>query len=250
MSKRLSLTFMAILLSISVFATGNYKAWWAKGNEYYQQKNYDSAAFYFSQIADLQPGNAEVYYNLGNTYYKLNSIGKAVLNYERALKYNPSHKQATDNLYLTQGRIKNRIQPMPEIFFIRWWNGITQSNLTNIYAGIAVFLFLLFIGYRIVRRLGIFQYEAPIQLSAAIIALCSLFVILSIVSARNMTSSRAAVVMQEGAPMMREPKYGKSMSLIPEGIKVHINEQKGNWYEVALPDGRTGWLQESAIEKI
>src|SRR5690606_26240313 len=105
MSKIPSLTLIAMLLHISVFASGNYNDWWQKGNQYYEQKNYDSAAYYYNRIATLQPNDAEVYYNLVNTYYRLNLVGKAVLNYERALKYAPNHQLAADNLYLTQSRI-------------------------------------------------------------------------------------------------------------------------------------------------
>ncbi len=250
MSKRLSLIFMATLFSLSVFATGNYDDWWQKGNNYYEQKAYDSAELYFNKIAELKPRNAAVYYNLGNTYYRLNQIGKSVLNYERALKYDPNHKQAADNLYLAQGRIKNRIQHMPEIFFVRWWKGMTKNNLTNIYASLAIALFLLTIGYYIAKRLGYLQIDIPIQLSAAVIALCISFVFLGFASAKQLVSSTYAIVLKEGAPMMRTPKYGTSQSLIPEGIKVEIHDQQPGWVEVKLPDGRMGWLEQTSLEKI
>mgnify|MGYP000200150153 CR=1 FL=1 len=250
MSKRLSLIFIATLIHLSVSAAGNYEDWWQKGNNYFDQKAYDSAAMYFNKIATLQPHNAEVYYNLGNTYYRLNQVGKAVLNYERALKYDPGHKLAADNLYLTQSRITNRIQHIPEIFFVRWWKGMTGNNLTNIYAGIAAILFLAAIGYFIAKRMGYVNIDVPVQLSAAVIVLSAVFVFLSIASARGLVSSNHAIVMQEGAPMMKAPKYGTSQSLIPEGIKVEIHNQEPGWHEVKLPDGRMGWLEQTALEKI
>ncbi|MCB9046294.1 MAG: tetratricopeptide repeat protein [Chitinophagales bacterium] len=250
MSIRLSLTCIAILLNISVFANGNYEDWWQKGNNYYTQKNYDSAAYCYNQLAQLQPGNAEVYYNLGNTYYRLNLISKAILNYERALKAEPGHKQAADNLYLTQSRIKNRIQALPEIFFIRWWKSMTGNNLANIYAGIAAFLFLLLIGYQIAKKLGYLTLDVPVQATWAAVSLSVLFIILSIVSAQGSISATQAIVMQEEAQMMREPKYAQPLSLIPEGTKVDISKEEAGWYEVRLPDGRTGWLATATVEKI
>lgn len=250
MSKQLPLTFITVLLCISAFAKGNYASVWQKGNSAYQQKKFDSAAYYYNQIAEQEANNAEVYYNLGNTYYKLNNIGGAVLNYERALKINPGYKQASDNLYLTQSRINNRIQHMPEIFFVQWWKAMTRANLANTYAVIAVLLFLILLAYHITKRLRVTSFHAPVQLSAAVIVLSAVFIILSVVSATRLVSSREAVIMQEGTPMMQQPKYGTSQSLIPEGTKVEICNEKADWYEVTLPDGRTGWLQKSTIAKI
>src|SRR5580698_2386656 len=122
---------ISAIILISCFrsiAVGNYNTQWQKGTAFYQQMQYDSAAYYFEQVAALKPQNAEVYYNLGNTYYRLNKIPQAVLNYERALRINPEHKDANENLLLTQNRIINRIQPANEIFFITWWQAVTRQD--------------------------------------------------------------------------------------------------------------------------
>ncbi len=109
-------------------ATDNYAFDWQKGNSFYQQRQYDSAAWYYEQISAAKPGNAEVYYNLGNTYYRLNKINYAVLNYERALRLNPDYAEAKDNLLLAQSRITNHIQSAGDIFFISWWQATTHGR--------------------------------------------------------------------------------------------------------------------------
>jgi hypothetical protein len=52
------------------------------------------------------------------------------------------------------------------------------------------------------------------------------------------------------APLMNAEQKGKPLALIPEATTVQIKSERGSWLEVALPDGRTGWLQQSVIEKI
>lgn len=249
MSKQVLLLFVTYLLSSPLFAAGDHSQWWEKANELYSNEQYDSAAQYYERIAKKTPDNAEVYYNLGNAYYRLNNIGKAALNYERALKYKPGHKQASDNLYLTQSRITNRIQPVPEIFFLRWWRSITQSSFANTYAVIALIFFLLVIGYHIARRAGYIQKNYPVQLSIALLAIAALFITLSLVAGGRKTTNKFAIIMKE-APLMAKPEYGSSKSRIPEGTKVDICGKKSSWYEVTLPDGRTGWIQNTLIEKI
>lgn len=250
MNKQLLISFIAVFLFSFANAKEDYSLWWQKGNEYYKQKNYDSAAVFYQKIADMQPGNAIIYYNLGNTYYRLNNIGEAVLNYERALKLEPSYKEASDNLHLAQSRINNRIQEVPQIFFIRWWNGATKGNLANSYAIIAAFLFLAALGYFIARQLKAIQYTAPTQLTIGVFGLSIIFLGMSLVSAQKAVASDKAIVMQDGSPLMMQPKYGKSQSQIPEGTKVRICDEKPGWLEVTLPDGRIGWLENTSVVKI
>lgn len=250
MMRYLALLLVFFTLAYSAQAAGDYKQWWQKANELYDQKNYDSALQLYNKVAEEQPGSAEVYYNLGNTYYRLNDIGNAVLNYERALHLQPSYTEAADNLYLTQNRINNRIQPIPEIFFIKWWKSITRQGLANVYAIVALLLLLATVGYLIARRLGKISYNAPVQLVASAFILCGLFILLGMVAADRRAGSNKGVVMNEGTPMMAEPKYGKSLSLVPEGTTIHITGTQAGWHEITLPDGRNGWMQQEAISKI
>lgn len=250
MNKQLLISCIAVLLFSCANAREDYSQWWQKGNEYYKQKDYDSAAVFYQKIAAMQPGNAIIYYNLGNAYYRLNNIGEAVLNYERALKLEPSYKEASDNLTLAQSRINNRIPEVPQIFFVRWWNWATNGNLANSYAIVAAILFLTAIGYYIARQLKAIQYTAPSQLTIGFFVLCLVLLGMSLISAQKAVASNNAIVMQDGSPLMMQPKYGKSQSQVPEGTKVRICDEKPGWVEVTLPDGRIGWLENTSIVKI
>lgn len=245
MSKQLSL--LITLLTICTYAVAGNQRLWEQGNLYYQQGKYDSAIYSYEQI---EGRNTNVYYNLGNAYYKLNNIGGAILNYERALKADPKNNQAYENLYLTQTRINNRIQPVPRIFFIRWWNSLTQSNLANTYAILSVILFIVLMVYYSSKRLGLFDINLPNQLFVAIAAMCLIFIVLGATAANKQVATDIAIVMENNASLMKQPEYGNSSSLIPEGTKVNILKSKSDWYEVKLPDGRIGWMLKEDITKI
>ena len=135
-------------------AQGSPHQCWKQGNAFYQQKQYDSAAACFERIATHHPDDPKVFYNLGNTYYRLNKIGLAVLNYERALKRKPDYTQASENLALTQSRIPGFIQPVKDIFFIRWWKALTASGLIMVWSILSLILFIAFIGLLLYRRLN------------------------------------------------------------------------------------------------
>lgn len=239
-----------LLSSAAIRASDNYGLYWQKANTAYKQKNYDSAAHYYEKIANAKTTDYEVYYNLGNTYYKLNRIGFAILNYQKALHLNPSDKNIQDNLLLAQSRIPNRITEVQDIFFVRWWKSVTAASVANTWAMVSLILFLLLIGYAILSRLGKAPFPLPFQARAGGWSILILLVIISFIAAMRKADSNIAVVMGN-TNMMDKPGSGKSQN-IPEGTTIHLtgNDAKGNWHEVTLPDGKTGWMQKTDFIEI
>lgn len=244
---------LVLLVAFSAFyrtnAAGNENIYWKKANLLYEQKLYDSAAYYYGQIAAKDPCNAEVYYNLGNAYYRLNLIGPAVLNYEKALHINPAYKEAEDNLALTQVRISNRIQPMQEIFFLQWWSNLTSGSKAGLWAFITAAIFLLIIGVSLAKTFNKIS-RVPVQVFSALIIVNVLSLVLALSSAANMADSHKAVVMQNDAPIYPSPSQGKASNLVPEGTTVEITDNKATWVEIKLPDGRMGWIAQELISPI
>ncbi len=246
--RNLFLITAALIVSLQCYATGNYNSDWQKANSYYQQKQYDSAAIWYEQIAGLKPLNAEIYYNLGNTYYRLNKIGFAVLNYERAIKIKPDYKEAKENMILAQNRIANRIPEVADIFFVRWWEAITGAEKATAWAVTALVIFLLFIGLLLLKQLK--KMQTPVQLRGILVLLILCFLALAYISAQNSIQNKGAVIIAGDAPLMKSGLTGKPLLQVPEGTVVKIKEEKGDWLQVRLPNGVTGWLQKSLVSKI
>ncbi len=250
MRKTLYISAVFTLIGLQSLAIADYNAQWQKGTAYYQQKQYDSAAFCFEQIAAQKPQNAEVYYNLGNTYYRLNKVALAVLNYQRALHLKPDYKEAKDNLELTETRISNHIPYAGDIFFLDWWHSLTRPDKAGKWALFALTFFALIIASMLIRRFQKSERKLPVQLPGIFGFICVCYIVLAFVAAKNAQTSNGAVVMQNDAPLMNGEQKGKPLALVPEGTTVKILGEKGTWVEVSLPDGRTGWLQGNTIDKI
>lgn len=248
--RALALLVCLLLSSVAMHAADNYGTYWQKANAAYKQKNYDSAAHYYEQIASAKPADYEVYYNLGNTYYKLNRIGDAVLNYQRGLQLNPSDKKLQDNLLLAQSRIAGRIVEIEDIFFIRWWKSLTAASAANTWATVTLILFLLLIGYAILNRLGKAPFSLPFQAKAGGWVILILFIVISFVAAMRKADSHMAVIMNN-SQMMDKPPMGKSQP-VPEGTTIKLTGEitKGEWHEVILPDGKTGWMHKTDFVEI
>lgn len=242
----------AFLLSgtIPCMATSNPEDLWKKGNAFYEQKQYDSAAYYYEQIAAPKPKNSEIYYNLGNTYYRLNKVPQAILNYERALEIDPDNVAARDNLSSAQSRISNHIPRTNDIFFIEWWESITAGRHSGGWAAAALTVFVLIIISLWIRRFMRNGNKLPVQVPGILGFVCVCMLCLAFVSAANDAKATGAVVMEHDSPLMNDQQKGKPLALIPEGTTVKILDERGMWMEVSLPDGRSGWLLQSQVTKI
>jgi len=251
MSKLFSIAVLLLLCIAHCNASGNnYNEQWKKGNAFYQEKQYDSAAWYYEQLAALKPKNAAIYYNLGNTYYRLNRVSLAILNYERALRIDPKNMDAKDNLAISQSRISNHILPASDIFFINWWRSVTHQQNATGWSVAALLTFILIIASVWIRRFARNGNRLPVQLPGILGFICVCFLSLAFVAAANNERVTGAVVMENDAPLMNNQMKGKPLAFVPEGTTVKILNENGMWVEVSLPDGRNGWLLQNQVTKI
>ena len=70
-------------------------------------------------------------------------ISRAILFYERAHLLNPADEDINYNLQIARTLIVDRFQEIPELFFVRWYNFLSLSLSTNIWAKISLVSFIL-----------------------------------------------------------------------------------------------------------
>src|ERR1700694_294062 len=74
----------------------------AKGNEYYQQSQFDLAAAQYQKALDAEPGNATAQYNLANALQKQKKYDEAVRMLDQ-LASTPAAKNLKPAAYYNQG---------------------------------------------------------------------------------------------------------------------------------------------------
>jgi tetratricopeptide (TPR) repeat protein len=224
-----------------------------QANEFYQKNQFEDAIGLYSKTVDLQFESTVLYYNLGNAYFKNGENAKAILWFEKARRLDPNNEDIIHNVAFVQQKLIDKIEVLPELFIVKWWNVCSNlftenqwANLSIIACSIFALCFLLILLIRIswIRTTTIF-----------IIILASFLTIFSLVFAKKVTNRYTqqpeGIIMQHVINVKSTPnEKGSDLFVIHSGLKVGITDRLNEWVEIRLPNGEKGWILAGQIEEI
>ena len=194
-----------------------------------------------------------VYYNLGNACYKNGDLGGSMLYYEKALLLDPGNEDVLHNIRVVRARTRDRVEPIPLLFFVRWWNDLKQGHLPGTFfvwslvlAWMLAAALFVFFGFRGVglRRVALTSVILTSLLFAGTVTLYSSRL-------EQIDAHRSAIVMDDEAMVRSTPDAtGVESFTVHEGLKVEILESRESYYRIRLADGKNGWIPRSAVERI
>ena len=232
---------------------GNNQQLFDSANKHYSENEFEKAISLYEEILETGVTSPEVYFNLGNAYYRLNSLSGAILNYERALKLAPGDQDVAFNLEIANSHLKDRIEEIPEVFFIRWMNSLSAVLTSDQWAWLAIAAFIM-----LLTSAGLFVFSKSVSmrktmfLSAFLSLILTLaFLFLSWKQMQIMNDKTAAVIVAPMVVVKSSPDENSAdIFILHEGTKVYLREQIGPWREIRISDGKQGWLHENALEVI
>ena len=219
----------------------------------YSAAQYADAIEIFEALAEEGYNSYELQYNLGNAWFKHGNIGRSILAFERALRFRPNDADAQHNLNVVRARTRDRVEPVPLLFFVQWWNELRSSYLPDDFFILSViFLWMvaiaafIFFGFRsrLIRR---------VALTTATIAalLCTVSFILYQQRLSEYEEHRFAVVMSAQLTVMSAADETAIESfVVHEGLTVEILDRDDQMLHIRLADGKTGWVPAHTIERI
>jgi tetratricopeptide (TPR) repeat protein len=195
----------------------------------------------------------EVYFNLGNAYYKNGNLGASMLYFEKALLRDPGNEDVLHNIRVVRARTRDRVEPIPLLFFVRWWNDIKSAYLPGTFFTWSVLFLWLFAGALFVffafRRVLFRRAALVISLLTGALFLSSV----TLYSARleQLSAHRSAVIMPDEVTVRSAPDAsGVESFTVHEGLKVEILESRDDMYHIRLADGKNGWIPRASAERI
>lgn len=244
--------FTLLIFSFKVAFAEQANDLFAEGNVHYQAGEFELAIEKYELIRSNGMESGELYYNLANAYYKINKLGRARLNYERALEILEGDEAVEQNLELLKSRLVDQIEEPPRLLITEWWMTIINMyNMQTLAIVLLTFLWLTLISA------GIFIYfrkRGRIKFKGIFLSFlfCMIFVLTIWLNKIYLfETEKHGVILIPTVTVYAEPAENTTeLFVIHEGTEVSILRSSGNWLEVRLIDGKTGWLVNEVLDTI
>ena len=219
-------------------------------SQQYKAGQFDQAAADYEKILNQGYRSADVYYNLGNCYYKLKTLNKAIVNYERALKLAPQDEDIQHNLTIANAHVVDKIVPVPTLAILNAWNSFVSIKSSNSWAWLAIgFIWLALIFFAIYLFVGI--RTVSLSLGSLFLIASVIFIVFAVKQSNKEQQADAAILMVTNQYVKSAPDAnGNDQFMLHEGVKFQILDRVGEWSKIRLADGKVGWIERSAYEKI
>ena len=220
--------------------------WFEQANAAYNAGSYDSAIMLYEGILSYDEESVPVYYNMGNAYYKIREYPMAIYYYEKALKLDPSNEDVKTNLAIANLAIVDKIEPMPQSFFVRTWRNVRAWLSGDLWAwcsvaAFALLLVALFLFLR-ARRIGLRKlgfFSGLLFLVAFALSVVFAFQLKTASETQDQAIIMAPTVTVKSAPS----EEAVDLFVLHEGAKVDIFETSNGWNKVRIANGSIGWLE-------
>lgn len=244
-------TFYALMTNAITALTPEQQ--YDKASKLYKSGNYAEASLQYQNLVNDGKRSTALFFNLGNCYYKNGEYAKAILNYERAKKIAPADEDIEYNLKLATAKASDKIDPIPQLFYERWWSiFITSFSPTEWSAMAIITLWIaagIFIVYLFAQAITVKKKSFYLAIGIAFISLSLFFV----ARASNVLiyHNSYAIIMENSAYAKSAPdEKGTNLFLLHNGTKVEVIEEQEGWKKIKIANGNTGWMSATTLENI
>jgi tetratricopeptide (TPR) repeat protein len=222
-------------------------------NSDYKQSKFDEAIKKYLNVVSSGYVSAELYFNIGNAYFKRHDFKSAILYYERAKLLNPADKDIDFNLDLTRNFTVDKIETMPEVFFISWIKWVRNLMSVNNWTIVGAITFLLtlisFLWYLLSGKVNLKKIGFWIGVVSFIISIASISMSYQLKYLQE--AKNTAIIFTPSVTLKSSPDdSGTNLFILHEGTKVEILDKVGDWRWVKIADGNRGWIKISDMVTI
>lgn len=241
------------ILAISCLNGQSGEDFFKLGNDAFDKKDYLGAIKNFE--AAIEKGNVgtELFFNLGNSYQKSEMLGKALVNYQRCLLLQPNFQPALNNLKITQAKRADDIESLPPFFIQQWWEKASLFFSSGTWGFLSLLFFWLAIAGIILNLVKSDHPKAKLTkiLSPVLLLFAFLFFLLSGHRKQLITENKSGFIIEKEIDLKQAAdEISTTIFPIHDGTKVNITDKIGDWYQVKLENGESGWIRSSQMEKI
>lgn len=232
------------------------------GNSLFAEGEFNQAIQKYTEAKSRGLDSAGLHYNLGNAYYRASKYGEAIASFRRALLREAADPDSLVNLKLAREKAKDNLSTEEEIvspssFFSNLLNAFSRTEFQYAF-------FLSYFSFWTLIPLSLYYQQTLLsRLRVPLFTLSVLFFVLAFCSRTNRVGNfefaftsellhrqNAVVVTKELKLFSGNSEQYQVVFLLHEGAEIEIAEQRENWVEVILPNGRKGWAERENFEFI
>jgi hypothetical protein len=216
----------------------------------YQRRDYETTIRIYESLVAGGLRNGEIYYNLGAAHYQSGNLGRALVNFHRAQGAMPRDGEMNTSIALVRAQ-RLDVQG-DETGLIEGLSALTSGILTLRELGWLVFIlwalwFALLSASFFLRRLRV-----TLRVPLLTLGVVTLFAVLLLASRLYITAAApSAIIIVSTAHVMSGPgsEYLEIYQL-HEAAELRVQEIRGRWARISVPDGRHGWILTTSFEVV
>jgi tetratricopeptide (TPR) repeat protein len=251
--KQLLFILVFVLTALHSAVSSDAGQQFTQANQAYRAGDFANAAKIYQRILDKGLKSGALYYNLGNCYFKNGEFAKAILAYERAKKFMPDDEDLAYNLRLSYNNTVDKIEPVPQLFYQRWWSQLLNAMSPGNWAISAIILLWIAAGLAAwYLYAGTIRTRKYTFLGSGVLFAISLLIFFIAAGSYTQIHSEDTAIVTEPSAVIRSSPDEKSTSLfmLHSGTKIEIVDELGGWKQIRIANGNSGWIPGTMIEKI
>ena len=218
-----------------------------KANTAYTNDSITKAISLYDSILRSNKESSELYYNLGNCHYKNKDWANAIWYYEKSLQLN-KHKQAEENLALTKLKIIDKIEDLPQLFYIKWWKNIQATLDTQYWQYLAILSIFLALFFWITNKL---LNKNSKKYYIFFLTSSLLLLLISNSSYKNKIEEKKAIIFSSAVVINSAPtEKSTELFTLHSGTKVEVTDRIGDWIHIKIANGNSGWVLQNSIKEL
>ena len=204
----------------------------SNANKLYSESNYIEACNLYLQIIEQGSESAELYFNIGNCYYRTNDWANAIWFFEKSLQLKKK-KETQKNLELTRLNTIDKIEPLPNLFYKRWWIILIDIFSTKNWQIISIiYIWIICILFFIISKTKIIYLFS--------ISILFLFITFS---SNKIDSKKYGILFSQNVSVKSAPtENGTNLFSLHLGAKIEIIDEVGEWIKIRIANGNIGWI--------
>jgi hypothetical protein len=217
------------------------------------------SALRWQAVLDHGADNGPLHYNLGNAQLQAGDVGRAIVSYLRAERHMPGDADLAHNLAQARRKVEHSFERSGGTLLVdsvaRWWHLIPLgTRFAAAWIGWAAFWAL--VAWRIAAPATLGTDGRRIAWRTVTAAALAAWVACggSILADRALAAARPAAVLVESGVTLRkgngdgfEAAFAESLG---PGVECTVLSERPGWVQLQLPDGRSGWVKDSQVQRV